>query len=169
MTHHILQRSCSIAFFGLSLWVQAQPASGPELELRNIIPHVLLSIRISTAAEPLFVPHCGETEYGTRILCLAGVHLQVQSHQEWNPVKLRHTFGVLGVARLARFGGRLIPAHSDASVVFDFSRRWFEVEPGQQLRIIVDAWANEQAMKAGAAPTPLTSSVFRCPQIGTGR
>jgi hypothetical protein len=62
--------------------------------------------------------------------------------------------------------GVLIAPRSEVPFEFRFSRRYFEVEPGQQLRVVVDVWPDGQSMKADGRSTQLASPPFECPQIG---
>ena len=54
----------------------------------------------------------------------------------------------------------------EAEFIFRFSRDYFEVDPGQQLRVVIDVWKDEQSMKDGEEPIKLYSQPFKCPQIG---
>jgi hypothetical protein len=159
-----------VVLLGLSQssWSQTPRQAGPEVEVGKVIPEILVNLKFSTGETALFVPRCGEWE-GTPIMCDLGVHLQVHSPLGWYPARLRTTFAILGGAALGQFGGRLIPPRTEAHVVFLFSRRYFDVEPGQELRLIVDSWADEESMKKGALPTRLASRAFECPQAGLGQ
>ena len=127
MVAHLI-RCCTVLALGFApLLGQAPSKTGPELKLNNVIPQVLVNIKISTSSESLFLPYCGEAER-TPIRGVLGAHLQVHSPQGWRPAKLRKTFGVLGGMDLGRFGGRILLPRTDTNVVFTFSRRHFEVE-----------------------------------------
>ncbi len=162
-----------VALFGTtrSLRCQSQPKAVAQLELGSVhaVPQVYVGLRLRTSDQQVFVPFCGEAEGGLKILCTAGVHLEVQAGQGWRPVKLRTTYGALGASSLGRARGDLIAPKSEASFIFQFSRRYFEVEPGQHLRVVVDAWPDKEAMKTGGPSTSLTSPPFECPQIGIDR
>lgn len=92
MVAHLI-KCCTVLALGFApLLGQAPSKTGPELKLNNVIPQVLVNIKISTSSESLFLPYCGEAE-GTPILCVLGAHLQVHSPQGWRPAKLRKTSG----------------------------------------------------------------------------
>ena len=162
-----------VALFGSPhpLRCQNESKEAARLEVGSIraIPQVYIALRLRTSDQQLFVPYCGESESGEKILCTLGSHLQVHTGQGWRPVKLRTRYGVLGAASLGRVGGSLITPRSEASFSFQFSRRFFEIEPGQQLRVVVDAWLDMESMKTGGRSIQLTSAPFECPQTGTGQ
>ncbi len=162
-----------VALFGTArpLLCQNEPKEVAQLELGSIraIPQVYVALRLRTSDQQVFVPYCGETEGGEKILCTAGVHLEVQTPQGWRAAKLRTTYGVLGAASLGRAGGVPIAPRSEAPFSFQFSRRFFEVEPGQRLRIVVDAWPDMESMKAGGRSIQFTSPPFECPRTGIGQ
>ena len=73
-----------------------------QLGVRNVIPSVNVVIELQAAEEQISVPYCGETEYGTPILCFLKALLEVQTREGWRPAKLRTTYGVLGVPPAVR-------------------------------------------------------------------
>jgi hypothetical protein len=149
---------------------QKEPAQKTQLDIVTVLPQVHVVIEVHTADEPIVVPYCGETDLGVPILCFRGsrANLEVQTAQGWQPVKLRTTHGVVGGPPSARFRYRLVPRQSKAYFVFQFSGRWFDVEPGQQLRVVLDAWPDEGAVN-NVRPAGLISPPFECPQSGTGQ
>lgn len=156
---------------GPALLVQQRELPEPraQLTVRNVVPQVDVVIELQTAEEQTVVPYCGETEYGIPILCILKAKLEVQTREGWRPAKLRTTYGVLGGPPSGRIAGKLIAPKGKGSFVFAFSRRFFDVEVGQQLRVVLDAWPDEQSMRAGGQPIQLTSPPFECPESGTGR
>lgn len=133
-----------------------------SIERIRAVPQIYVAVAIDAADRQLFVPYCGTSEGGENILCTAGTRLEIQTHGRWIPVKLRTAYGVLGAARLGRAGGRLIESGSRASFLFQFSTHFFDVEPGQRLRVVVDTWADEQSMKSGQVPLSVSSPPFKC-------
>lgn len=173
MTNQLVFTFAAIALFGISRPVQCQKESKQvaQLEIGSIraVPQVYVSLRLRTSDQQVFVPFCGESESGGKILCALGAHLQVRTSKGWRPAKLRTTYGVLGASLLERAGGSLIPPKSGESFDFQFSRRFFKVEAGQQLRVVVDTWPDEQSMKTPGRSIQLVSPPFECPQTGTGQ
>ena len=92
----------------------------------------------------------------------------MQTLEGWRPVKLRSTYSVLGAPPEIRVLRKTVPRHGKSAFVLVFSRRFFEVEVGQRLRVLIDAWPDEQAMESGAEPIQLVSPLFECPESGTG-
>ncbi len=145
---------------------QAKPAA--ELEIRGVLAWVNVGLDLHTLEEHLFVPYCGEME-GVPILCMTAVRLEVETKQGWRPAGLRTTYGVLGGTALDRASGKVVAPRTRTSFVFRFSRRFFEVEAGQRLRVVVDAWPDEESMRTGGRRIQLASPPFECPQSGTGQ
>jgi hypothetical protein len=77
-------------------------------------------------------------------------------------VNLRHG-GVLGSVPVNLRKVQVIPAGKNHDFSFSFRKEEFEVERGQQLRIVVAAWPDVQSMKTDEPPTRLASSSFECP------
>lgn len=149
---------------------QNEPAQKIQVDVVTVLPEVHVVIEVHTADAQIVVPYCGETDLGVPILCFRGsrANLEVQTGQGWQPVKLRTTHGAVGGPPSARFKYKLVPRQSKAYFVFQFSRRWFDVKPGQQLRVVLDVWADEKAVN-DVRPADLISPPFECPQSGTGQ
>jgi hypothetical protein len=150
---------------GLLVLLAAQEvpkAATLSIERVRSVPQIYVSIGIETTDRPLFVPYCGTSEGGERILCTAGTRLEVQVQGGWIPVKRKTTHGVLGAAQLDRTGGRLIEPQSRATFLLQFSTHFFDVAPGQRLRVVVDTWADETSMKSRQLPIPFSSPAFTC-------
>ncbi len=146
-----------------------KPQARLQVGYVRAVPQVYVPIVVQASDAALFVPYCGELEGGEKVLCTAGTHLEVRTSSGWRNAGLRKTYGVLGASALGSSGGRVIESQSKATFTYEFSRRYFLVEPGQSLRVVVDVWADEKSMKSGVAPTQLTSPPFVCPQSGTGQ
>lgn len=155
---------CAISAPG-GAWQRDQSTS--PLAVGAVIPFVHVRIDVKAANGPFYVPICGEGQFGTPVLCGSATRLEVRTKVGWQPVHQRLTFGVLGGENLDRLRGRQI--ESDVQLLFQFSRRWFAVEPGQVLRVVLDVWRDEQSFRDRGQPTHLASPPFSCPLTGTGR
>jgi hypothetical protein len=173
MTKQLVLGFALVVLFGTPRTLRCQNESKEvaqvEIETTHAIPQVYVVLRLRTLDQQVFVPYCGEVEGGEKILCTAGAHLQVQTGQGWRPAKLRTRYGVLGAESLGRAEGSLIAPRSETSFGFEFSRLFFEVEPGQRLRVVIDAWPDMESMKAGRRSFQLTSPPFECPPTDTGQ
>ena len=171
MRCHTLLSFAGLVLFAITQAVQGQtkPDDGMELAVRNVraVPQVYVALQLR-ASTPLFVPYCAEFEGGDKVLCTMATHLEVHTAQGWHRAKLRTTFAVLGGLSLDRAKGDLVPAGTTATFSYQFSRRYFEVEPGQQLRVVVEAWPDGQSMKTGGKSIEIVSTPFKCPPTGTG-
>lgn len=147
---------------------QDRGASDPPLVVGAVIPFVHVRIDVPAAARSFYVPLCGEGTFGGPVLCGSGAHLQVQIRGQWRQARLRTTFGVLGAEKMDRVPGRLVEEKSKISLLFQFSSRWYDVNPGQLLRVLVDTWRDEQSFRNHEPPNQLATPVFRCPVTGMG-
>ncbi len=160
----------TIAFVVLVLFALAPPFSGQkepgqEPRIRVWVPWrpylVEVELWLYTAGDPLFVPYCGKEESGGEVLCGLGAHLQLWTSKGWRKAEVRNATLTGRDPRKAE--GRLIPPRSKGSFTLVFSTDAFGIPPGTRLRVVVDAWANEDSMRSGAPPTQVTSPEFLCP------
>jgi hypothetical protein len=103
------------------------------------------------------------------VLCQDSVSLEVWTGRGWRKARMRTTFGVLGGPGRDVAQGRVLPAMTETLVIYEFSRRFYEVEAGQRLRLVINAWADEQAMKNHSGSIHLISPTFICPHSGFGQ
>ena len=116
-----------------------------------------------SAEKELLVPYCAKGEGGTETLCNLSIHIEVETRAEWRPMKPRHREVVLGGIRPDKWKFRLIPAEQRRDFLFAFTKDDFAVHRGQRLRVVVDAWSDEQSMRTGQQPIRLASPAFVCP------
>jgi hypothetical protein len=168
-----MYRRIFFAFATLALLGVAQPLprridanEQARLDLGSVraIPQIYVPVHLFTSDQQLFVPYCGELDAENKLLCTAGAaHLEVYTGKGWQPAKLRTTYGVLGIPPMKQ--GTIIDRRSKATLLFEFSTVFFAVNRGQELRVVVDAWPDEQSMRAGAPSIRLTSPPFECPGL----
>ena len=70
---------------------------------------------------------------------------------------------VLGGVPPDKWKFRLIPAGRRHDFFFALTKDDFAVERGQRLRVVVDAWSDEQSMRSRQQPIQLASPAFDCP------
>lgn len=151
----------------MTIFGQNGPVGTATIEVRSVIPQVYAAFELR-AEDNIVIPYCAETELGTPILCFSRIRLQVETAGQWRAAKLRKTFGVLANPIDARMKARIMGPGTKAVFVFVFSRRFFEVDPGQKMRVIVEAWSDSESMRTRRPPIQLTSPAFECPESGTG-
>jgi hypothetical protein len=127
-----------------------------------------VTVSILAGDEDLIVPYCGGGGPGEAALeSLCGpptpTRLEVQTAKGWRPVGLRTHDAVLGGLSPQVWKARLIPARKGHVFSFSLSKDDFAVESGQRLRLVIDAWPNEQSMRSGGRPIQLTTAAFECP------
>jgi len=143
--------------------------SEARITTARAIPQIAVYVELQAGKEQMVVARCGETIARMPILCTSRARLEVQTQKGWKAAKLRTTYGVLGGPPRGQEAGLLVAADERASIAYVFSRRFFEVDSGQMLRVVVDTWPNERSMKDGGPPGQLVSPSFECPESGVGR
>ena len=161
----------TICFAYTTVWAQQNPKDenrSDELNVRFVkkISEVAVFLKLRTSNDPLFFIYSKESWDGTKYLAsLSGSNLEIMTAQGWREVKQRTTYGVLGGIVYDALLSTTIKPNSEVKFVFQFSRRYFEVDPGQQLRVVIDAWKSRESMLNGDEPIKLYSQPFICPDI----
>jgi hypothetical protein len=125
---------------------------------------VSVEIDIRATDRDLIVPYCSQDADGRRDLCSGFAYLEVLNGKMWTRAKPRRGLaGVLGVpSKDALHTVHIAPEH-DEHFVFSFSPGFFGIEKGKHLRVKVDAWQSEEAMRTRDADTGIASPGFTCP------
>jgi hypothetical protein len=151
----------------LGIWRPLVCQDGPKemgkIEITKVdaVPIIIISVIVHTSDQQLFIPYCGEAEGGHKILCRQGTELQVNKSDVWQAADLRTTYGVIGASKMSK--GIMITPNSKEKLFFQFERRYYKVEPGQTLRLVVNGWHDKESMDSGGQIIPLTSLPFKCP------
>lgn len=143
--------------------------STDELEVKFVgtSTKAFVIIKFQTIEKSAYILYCADNFDGTKYLCpLQGSDLEVLTRHGWQRVKQKSIFGTLGPPSRDVVFSALIEPHSETTFRFEFSRDYFEVEPEQQLRVVIDTWVNERSMKNGDEAIKLHSQPFECPKIG---
>jgi hypothetical protein len=155
----------TIILLGIPSVLFGQEAPRPSLQLARVhlTQWVSVQLTVFSPQRDLIVPYCGETEGGTRALCNLPTHLEVETKNGWRPVKLRHMDAVLGGVSVVYWKIQRISAGGRHDFSFGFPQNEYAVEHGQLLRVLVDAWPDEESMKTGERSIQLASASFECP------
>jgi hypothetical protein len=156
----------ALALFGIAAPLHSQDRQAARLELGGVdaVPQIYVRLRLRTSDRQLFVPYCSQGESRQRFLCTLGTHLEVLAKPGWQPARPRSNLGgILGGAAPDRAEVAVIAPRTVASFDYMFSRLFFQVEPGQQLRVVVDAWPDVGTLRAGGPSIQLISPPFACP------
>lgn len=160
----------TIAFVVLVLFAFAALLSGQKEPGKNMgirlwalqrVNVVTAGFLLATSENPMFVPYCGKTESGEELLCTLAARLEVQTPRGWDKAEVMNANLLTKNPRKAE--GRLIPPRSKSSFFFHFNPDVYRIPPGTRLRVVVDAWPNENSMRSGAPPIQVTSPEFVCP------
>jgi hypothetical protein len=143
----------------------SQNAATPTVRVSRVdaVRSVSFEITVVSGQKDIVVPYCGLGEGGGETLCNLSIHIEVESKDGWHPIKPRYREVVLGGVPPDKWNPQVIPAGQWHNFDFGFSKNDFDVEAGQHLRIVVDAWPDEPSMRIGRNPIKLTSTTFKCP------
>jgi len=154
-----------------NVWAQQNPKDENKSNELNVsfvnkVSEVVVFLKLRTSNEPLLFIYSRESWDGTKYLCpLSGSNLEVMTAQGWREAKQREIAGILGGVVHDLLLSATIGPDSEAEFVFQFSRTFFDVDPGQQLRVVIDAWKDRESMLNGDEPIKIYSQPFICPDI----
>jgi hypothetical protein len=155
--------------FGRGSPMSGQAGAKPNVQVNYVRAWRMVGVEVSILAgdQDLIVPYCGGGGPGEAALeSLCGpptpTRLEVQTAKGWRPVGLRYD-AVLGALSRDVWEARQIPARKGHVFKFHFSKDDFAVKSGQRLRLVIDAWPDEQSMRSGGRPIQLTTTPFWCP------
>ncbi len=145
--------------------VSAQPV--PEnSEIRSADARPLISVRLEVRAKEaaLVIPICGGDQE-THSLCAGAATLQAFSHGAWRAARVRRGLAAtLGMLPKDTWKAQRIDVGDTAYFDFTFSPELLDVQRGQKLRVVVDSWTSEAAMRGKDDPDKrLTSPIVDCP------
>lgn len=157
----------SLYGIALSQQITKQVEEPGGLDVKNVgtISRIYINMQFHTSDNPVFIRYCADRFDGVKILCpLQGSEVEVRTSQGWRPAKQKLIHGVFTPPHHDYVFSTMIKPHDEATFQFEFSRNYFEVEPGQQLRVVIDTWNNEQSMKNDDEPIKIYSQPFKCPK-----
>jgi hypothetical protein len=120
-------------------------------------------VEIRASDKQLVIPHCGTTETGEYVLCTGQAHLELKDGKLWSNARPKSGGAILGGMPRERWESCVILPGHQAYFMFTFSKAFLSVQQNQQLRVAVNAWANEESLKSGGAVATLWSPTFMCP------
>jgi hypothetical protein len=170
MAKRILITLIMLALSGTFQLLKSQNKSEQKAQLNVSDAHAITEVNVvmtlQTLNQQVVIPYCDDVMGTIKSLCTldGGAHLEVLTNQGWRVVKQRKTLGVVGGLPWDAVRSATIPANSNVDLRYKFSRRYFEVEPGQKLRLVIDTWSDEKSMKNREKGIELTSPSFTCPK-----
>jgi hypothetical protein len=88
------------------------------------------------------------------------LHIEVQSGRRWVPASLSYVAGVPGGMPLEQAKVIKVEPGSSANIRVMFLKRDYLLKSGQLVRLRVDTWPTEEAMRAKNPPLTLLTSPF---------
>jgi len=154
---------CIFALFALGL--TAQQSQHSRIQLNDTRIARVFSIRLTVFAvdQDLMIPFCGEGEGGTRTLCSLPTRLEVKTLQGWKTVKLKHSHRILGGIPPDKWKAQPVKNSQHGDFIFIFHIDEFDTRSGDELRLVVDTWPDEESMRSGKNPINFISSTFKSP------
>lgn len=155
------------AFAFVAVGSASAQESSASSEIRDADAQRLVTVKLEIRAKDgaLVIPFCGSDEE-TYSLCSGAALLQVSSsHGAWRAAAVRKGLAAtLGMMPKETWKAHQIDIGDTAYFYFRFSPDLLDVERGNQLRVVVDSWTSEAAMRANDHPDKrLTSPVVVCP------
>ena len=156
---------------GLAMFARETPTlcqtSSPSSEIKSVEANRGIGVRIEVRAKdaPLVIPVCGSNvETDEHPLCGLAWRLQVHAGNGWRPVYVRKGVGAVlgGVGKEAWMPLRIAPGNAQF-VVVGIDPDLLDVRRGERLRVEVDSWSSEAAMRTSDPEKRLTSPSFECP------
>jgi hypothetical protein len=163
---HALRVALSVVFLLPSL-APAQDQPRPALDVtigqvrRMTMVRVPVTVR-NTSNEAVFVPVCGESEGGFKILCTLGVRIEVRSHEHWIAAKEKScNCALLGGEPLKT--GVTLDAGETLNLVYFLPTEFFRFKSGQSLRLRISVWPNAATVNEERTRMELATSAFQFP------
>ena len=132
--------------------------SEPSIDLRQVRTLFRVVMEIQAGYTALVIPVCGTDD---PVLCSA--HLEVLSPDGWVAAPTPRDGPILGGYPLDRAKAAVVQPHSSTRFVFQFAKHVFELRDGQQLRVVVDGWPDEVAMRKGDPKIRIEGPAFELP------
>jgi hypothetical protein len=165
LVKHVVITFAISALLALAAPLLGQKQSSQTPHIRMWAPWrpslVSVDLWLYSADDPLFVPYCGMDEENEMHLCSLATHLEKKTSHGWREAELRNATKTGKGLQFA--SGVLIRARSRDSFTFTFSTDAYGIPSGTRLRVVVDAWPNQDRMRSGTPPTQVTSPEFVCP------
>jgi hypothetical protein len=139
----------------------------PNSEIKSVEAGRVIGVRVEVRAKdsPLVIAVCGSNvETDDHPLCGLAWRLQVRAGNGWRPVSVRKGIGAVlgGVAKDSWMPLHIAPGEAQF-VVVAIDPDFLDVRRGDRLRVEVDSWSSEAAMRTSDPEKRLTSPSFECP------
>jgi hypothetical protein len=138
-------------------------------ELRGTVEDVrsipLVRVRITvknTTPSNIAVPSCGELA-GYPWLCGLSIRFQVLTPQGWRATEPAKGSPLPG--GVPATSSVTIKPGTETTFTWQFVRDLFEIPPNAHLRLLVDTWRDEAAMKIGTPSASITTADFSIPVV----
>jgi hypothetical protein len=162
---------CVVACAGIALVASERrslcQSEAPDGEIKSVEANRYIGLRIEVQAKDaqIVIPECGHnSESDEYHLCGLASRLQVRTGNEWRPVSVRRGLaGVLGGATKETWAPLLIAPGRAVYFTLTIDPAFLDVRRGDQLRVELDAWPSEAAMRTTEPEKRLTSPTFECP------
>jgi hypothetical protein len=127
--------------------------------------YIGLRIGVHAKDAPIVIPTCGsDTESDEHHVCGLASQLQVRTAKGWRSVSVRKGLaGVLGGIAKDKWAPLLIAQGDTAYFTLTIDPSFLDVRTGDRLRVELDTWPNEAAMRTTEPEKKLRSPTFICP------
>jgi len=146
--------------------VLCQTSSASAL-ITDVEANRYIGLRIAVRAKdaPIVIPTCGSNaESDEHHFCGLASRLQVHTAKGWRPVTVRKGLaGELGGIAKDKWTPLRISPGETAYFSLTIDPSFLDVRTGDQLRVELDTWSTEAAMRTTEPEKKLTSPSLKCP------
>lgn len=145
---------------------QGQSVSEPSVQVADVRLTEWVSAEITIRSPndgDLVLPSCDDGTSAVPQLCQFPNQLQLKTDSSWVSVTLQPPGRVFSRPPLTRWKAQTVKAGGQRTFRFRFPKGDFAVRRGQLLRLVLDAWPDEQSMQNHAPTIRLISREFQCP------
>ena len=129
----------------------------------ELLQGVAVRVRVGAGGASVAVPDCGDRANTHLEPCPSAIWLEVESNGGWKALRSSRLEAALAVHPQDRWKGRVVPAGGAIEFTAFFNKEYWPINRGDRLRIVLKAWATEQAMRANLSSESRTGPPFACP------
>jgi hypothetical protein len=135
----------------------------PDVFILSAREFIRVQVQVNTSQRQWSVPYCqvsGSSGSSFEQLCSGWTRLERRTNSGWWPVERRYKETRLGDVPPRAI---TISPNSGHRFLYVFSKEIFAVKTGEQLRVSIPTYADEEAFKRGAEPAWIATPPFECP------
>ncbi len=132
----------------------------PDVFILSAREFIRVEVQVNTSQRKWSVPYCQVSGSSPEQLCSGWTRLERKTNSGWRPVELRYKETRLGDLPPKAI---TISPNSGHRFLYVFSKELFAIKTGEQLRVSIAMYADEEAFKRGVEPAWLATPPLECP------